>query len=78
VNFITEQPKRQKFYFKVLPEKDSAFVEILATYEIMYIESAEDVQSAGDIWKLIRQDEVMEDLMYEKLLERLIEKKYLE
>ncbi|MHC4944202.1 MAG: hypothetical protein ACYTG7_14405 [Planctomycetota bacterium] len=78
VEFVTEQPKRQKFYFKVIQEEDTVYVELLATYEIMYIQNAEDVKTADDIWKLVRQDETMEDLMYEKLLERLMEQKLLE
>lgn len=75
---FSEQPSRQKLYFQVLPESSSVDVEILATYEIMYIKNPEDLEKEDDLWKLLKQDTIMEDLIHQKLLERLVEKQLLE
>ncbi|MBU0754476.1 MAG: hypothetical protein KJ645_05015, partial [Planctomycetes bacterium] len=73
VSTALDQPSRQKLYFRIIPGSMPTQVEILATYEIMYIEDPEELENPEDLWKLVKQDAVMEDLIHQKLVERLIE-----
>ena len=74
---VPEQPTRQKLYFRVISEGGRTDVELFATYEVMAIEDPDKIETEDDMWKFDRQDNQVEDILYQQLLERLVEKNLL-
>jgi hypothetical protein len=67
-------PLRQKLYFRVVPAGDRTAVEYFATFEVMSIDDPDRIETPDDIWRFVKQDTQVEDLLHEKLLQRLVEK----
>jgi hypothetical protein len=71
-------PRRQKLYFWVLPTEDRTDVEYFATFEVLSVQDPDRIKNPNDVWKFIKRDEQLENLLHEKLLQRLMEKGLLE
>ena len=69
-----QQPRRQKLYLRVLPGSGEVDLEMLATYEVLSINDPDAIKSAEDIWKFVRQDNEVEDILYDEILKLLVEK----
>ena len=69
-----QQPRRQKLYLRVLPASSDVELEMLATYEVLAIQDPAAIDSAEDIWKFVKQDMKVEDILYDEILTRLVEK----
>ncbi|MFH2000264.1 MAG: hypothetical protein ABIK28_11325 [Planctomycetota bacterium] len=81
VSISMEPLKRQKLFFRVLVPSDPSEgvrVEILATYEILSFDDPEALKNPDDLWTFVKQDTQMEDLIFEQLLQRLVEKELID
>lgn len=72
-----ERLKRQKLFLKVLPGRPVE-IEILATYEILAFEDPDALKTEDDLWFFVKQDAQMEELVFDQLLKRLVEKELLD
>jgi hypothetical protein len=66
-------PRRQKLYLRVYPSSGNVHIEMLATIEVLAISDPDAIETADDLWKFVGQDTMVEDLIYEKILQRLLQ-----
>jgi hypothetical protein len=68
-----EQPRRQKLCLTILPEPGGVYIEMLATYEVLSIGNPDAIETADDMWKFVKQDQLVEDILYEEIIKLLME-----
>ena len=73
VSTSTVPPRRQKLYLRVHPSSGGVYIEMLATIEVLSISDPDAIETADDLWKFVGQDTLVEDLIYEKILQRLLQ-----
>jgi hypothetical protein len=78
VETILRRPARQKLYFQVIPSQGGVDVEFFACIEGLSIKDPDRLETPDDMWTFLKQDQAVEDLLFQLLLERLVEKGLLE
>ena len=67
-------PIRQQLFLRVLSTDQGVEIEIFATLEALIIDDPESIDTPEDLWKIVKQDKRVEELLFERLCQRLVEK----